>query len=54
MKKTIIFALLTLTLIGCNKGEKTKVDAITEADQQIIDGNKDITNIHPDTKGNAD
>lgn len=54
MKKIIILSLLTLTLIGCDKEEETKVDAITEADQKIIDGNKDIINIHPDTKGNTD
>lgn len=54
MKKTIILTLLTLTLIGCNKEENTKVDDITGADQQIVDGNKNITNIHPDTKGNTD
>lgn len=54
MKKTIIFALLALILIGCNKDQKIKIDGTTGADQQIVDGNKDIINIHPDTKGNTD
>ena len=52
MRKTIILTLLTL--IGCKKEEKVKADDITGADQQIVDGNKNITNIHPDTKGNTD